>query len=59
MASPFGSKGNKSSGTGKNGFPRGGNGGSLQSAKGLGFDNQNGKRGLGRPALCCLKKSNG
>jgi len=59
MASPFGSKGNKSSGTGKNGFPRGGNGGSLQSAKGLGFDNQNGKRGLGNTQLEPDKKGLG
>jgi hypothetical protein len=59
MGSPFGSKGNKSSGKGKNGFPQGGNGGNLQPAKGLGFDNQAGKRGLGNTQLTPDKKGLG
>lgn len=59
MGAAFGSKGNKSSGKGKNGFPQGGNGGNLQPAKGLGFDNQAGKRGLGNSQLGVDKKGLG
>ena len=59
MGSAFGSKGGKSSGKGKNGFPQGGNGGNIQPAKGLGFDNQEGKRGLGNTQLQPDKKGLG
>jgi len=59
MGSAFGSKGGKSSGKGKNGFPQGGNGGNIQPAKGLGFDNQDGKRGLANTQLQHDKKGLG
>jgi len=54
MGSAFGSKGGKSSGTGKNGFPQGGNGGNIQPSTGL-----EGKRGFGNTQLPPDKKGLG
>jgi hypothetical protein len=64
MATPVGSKGGKSKGTGKNGFS-GGNGGNIQAAAGLEpatgleFNNREGKRGLGDTQLQPDKKGLG